>query len=74
MCPVDNKEDFKKLILPELEHTTKTYSPVTTQKNLVVMIGYSTCSHKPLSGTNIWAAKIRGKRASEWRVDWLNRK
>ena len=50
------------------------FTCVTTQKNLVVMTGYSTCSYKPLSGPNVWTAKIRGKRVSEWRVNWLDRK
>ena len=50
------------------------FTCVTIQKNLVVMIGYSTCSYKTLSGANLWTAKIRGKRVSEWKVDWLNRK
>jgi len=50
------------------------FTCVTTQKNVVVMIGYSTCSYKPLSGPNMWTAKVRGKRISEWRVTWLDRK
>jgi ketosteroid isomerase-like protein len=50
------------------------FTCATTQNNLVVMVGYSTCSYKPLSGANVWTAKIRGKRVSEWRVYWLDRK
>jgi len=50
------------------------FTGVTTQNNIVIMIGYSTCSHRPLNGPNIWTAKIRGKHVSEWRVIWLNQR
>jgi len=50
------------------------FTCVTIQDNVVVMVGYSTCSCKPLDGPNIWTAKIRGRRVSEWRVCWLNRR
>jgi len=63
------KEFFKKY--PDYKNT---FTNVTTQNNIVVMIGYSTCSHKPLNGPNVWTAKIRGKRVSEWRVIWLNQR
>ena len=48
------------------------FTGVTVQDNIVVMIGHSTCSYKPLDGPNIWTARIRGQRVSEWRVIWLN--
>ena len=48
------------------------FTSVTTQNNVVVMVGYSTCSYKPLDGPSIWTAKIRGGRVSEWRVYWLD--
>jgi ketosteroid isomerase-like protein len=48
------------------------FTSVTVQGNVVVMVGYSTCSFKPLDGPNIWTAKIRGGRVSEWRVCWLD--
>jgi ketosteroid isomerase-like protein len=48
------------------------FTSVTIQDTVVVMIGYSTCSYKPLDGPNIWTAKIRSGRISEWRVYWLN--
>jgi uncharacterized protein (TIGR02246 family) len=51
-----------------------TFTSVTTQKDIVVMVGYSTCSYKPLDGSNIWTARIRDRRVSEWRVIWLDRK
>jgi len=61
------KEFFKRY--PDYRNV---FTCVTTQNDIVVMIGYSTCSHKPLNGPHIWTAKIRGKRVSEWRVIWLN--
>jgi ketosteroid isomerase-like protein len=48
------------------------FTSVTIQDSVVVMVGYSVCSHKPLDGPNIWTAKIRRGRVSEWRVHWLN--
>jgi ketosteroid isomerase-like protein len=51
-----------------------TFTSVTTQNNVVIMIGYSTCSNKTLEGPNIWTARVRGRRVSEWRVYWLDRK
>jgi len=63
------KEFFRRY--PDYQNT---FTNVTTQNNIVIMIGYSTCSHKPLNGPNIWTAKIRGERVSEWRVIWLDRR
>ena len=51
-----------------------TFTSVTTQDNIVVMVGHSTCSHKPLAGSNIWTARIRDGRLFEWRVIWLDRR
>ena len=51
-----------------------TFTCVATQDDVVIMVGYSTCFHKPLNGPGIWTAKIRGKRVSEWRVIWLNQR
>jgi uncharacterized protein (TIGR02246 family) len=48
------------------------FTSVTVQDNVVVMIGYSTCSFKPLEGPSIWTARIHRGRISEWRVSWLN--
>ena len=50
------------------------FTCVTTQNNVVVMVGYSTCSYKPLDGPNIWTAKVRNGRVSEWRVYWLDKR
>jgi len=61
------REFFKKY--PDYRNT---FTCVTIQGNVVAMVGYSTCSFKPLDGPNMWTAKIRGGRVSEWRVCWLN--
>ena len=63
------KEFFKKY--PDYRNN---FTSVAVQSNVVVMVGYSTCSYKPLDGPNIWTAKIRGGRVSEWRVYWLNKR
>ena len=47
---------------------------ITVQNNVVVMVGYSTCSYKRLVGPSIWTAKIRDERISEWRVYWLDQR
>lgn len=51
-----------------------TFTCVTTQDNIVVMVGYSTCSYEPLDGPSIWTAKVRDGRISEWRVYWLDQR
>jgi ketosteroid isomerase-like protein len=51
-----------------------TFTCVTVQNKVVVMVGYSTCSHKLLAGPNIWTAKIHDGRISEWRVYWLDKR
>ncbi len=61
------REFFKKY--PDYRNN---FTSVTVQDNVVVMIGYSSCSFKPLEGPSIWTAKIRGGRVSEWKVSWLN--
>ena len=35
---------------------------------VVVMVGFSECSHEPLDGPAIWTAKIRDGLIAEWRV------
>jgi ketosteroid isomerase-like protein len=49
------------------------FTNVTVQDNIVVMVGYSKCSFKPLDGPNVWTAKVRDGRVSEWRVILLNK-
>jgi len=48
------------------------FTSVTTQSNVAVMVGYSTCSYKPLNGPTMWTAKVHGGCVSEWRVYWLD--
>ena len=50
------------------------FTSVTVQDDVVVMVGYSTCSYKPLNGPNVWTAKVTGGRVSEWRVIWLDKR
>jgi uncharacterized protein (TIGR02246 family) len=50
------------------------FTSVTVQNDVVVIVGYSTCSHKLLDGPNIWTAKVRDGRVSEWRVYWLDQR
>jgi hypothetical protein len=51
------------------------FTSVTVKDNVVVMVGYSTCSNeRRLNGPSIWTAKIRGGRVSEWRVTWLDKR
>jgi ketosteroid isomerase-like protein len=47
------------------------FSSVVVQDNVVVMVGYSKCSYKPLDGPSIWTAKVQQGLVSEWRVYWL---
>jgi ketosteroid isomerase-like protein len=61
------KEFFKKY--PDYRNI---FTCVTVQDNVVVIVGYSTCSFKPLEGPNIWTAKIHRGLISEWRVCWLD--
>jgi hypothetical protein len=49
------------------------FTSVTVTDNVVVMVGYSTCSNEPkLNGASMWTARVRDERVSEWRVYWLN--
>ena len=51
------------------------FTSVTVKTNVVVMVGYSTCSNeRRLNGPSIWTAKVRGDRVSEWRVYWLDQR
>ena len=44
------------------------FTHVEVKQNLVIMIGFSECSHEPLDGPAIWTAKIRDGFIAEWRV------
>ncbi len=50
------------------------FTSMSVHGDVVVMVGYSVCSFKPLDGPNMWTAKIRDGRVSEWRVIWLNKR
>jgi len=63
------REFFKKY--PDYQNI---FTSVTIQDNVVVMVGYSTCSYKPLDGPSIWTAKINGGHVSKWRVYWLDQR
>jgi ketosteroid isomerase-like protein len=47
---------------------------VAVQDDVVVIVGYSSCSYKRLDGPNIWTARIRDGCVSEWRVYWLDQR
>ncbi|HXX87856.1 MAG TPA: nuclear transport factor 2 family protein [Candidatus Acidoferrum sp.] len=65
------KEGWREFFKKYPDYRNK-FTGVTVQDNVVVIVGYSTCSFKQLDGPNLWTAKIRGGRVSEWRVFWLN--
>ena len=44
------------------------FTCVEVQDNIVIMMGFSECSHEPLDGPSIWTAKIRNGLVEEWRV------
>lgn len=41
---------------------------VESRRDLVLVIGHSTCSHDPLDGPAIWTAKVADEQVQEWRV------
>lgn len=67
------KEGWREFFKKYPDYKNK-FTSVTVQDNIVIMIGYSTCSFKQLEGLNIWTAKIRGERVCEWTVSWLNKR
>ncbi|MBS3741897.1 MAG: nuclear transport factor 2 family protein [Candidatus Cloacimonetes bacterium] len=44
------------------------FSRIKSSDNLVLITGYSSCSHKPLDGPVIWTAKVENDKVTEWRV------
>jgi len=50
------------------------FTSVTVENDVAVMVGYSTCSYKPLDGPSLWIAKVRAGHVSEWRVYWLDQR
>lgn len=65
------KEGWREFFKKYPDYRNK-FTSISVQDNVVIMVGYSTCSFKPLGGPNVWTARIRGGRVSEWRVFWLN--
>jgi uncharacterized protein (TIGR02246 family) len=63
------KDFFKKY--PDYRNN---FTSVSVEDNVVVMVGHSSCSFKPLERPSVWTARIRGGRVSEWKVSWLNQK
>ena len=45
-----------------------TFVELTARNDLVVVVGYSTCSVDVLDGPAIWTAHVRGDTISQWRV------
>jgi ketosteroid isomerase-like protein len=41
---------------------------VESRDHLVLVIGYSTCSYKPLDGPALWTAETENDLVAEWRV------
>ena len=51
------------------------FTSVTVKNDVVIMVGYSTCSTEPrLNGPRMWTAKVRDGRVSEWRAYWLDQR
>lgn len=44
------------------------FTHIETRCNLVLILGYSTCSYDPLDGPAIWTAKVENDLVVEWRV------
>ena len=44
------------------------FTHIEVKDRVVIMVGFSECSHEPLDGPAIWTAKIRDGLVSEWRV------
>ncbi|RPH95784.1 MAG: nuclear transport factor 2 family protein [Calditrichaeota bacterium] len=50
------------------------FTSVTLQNDIIVMVGYSTCSIPALQGANLWTARIQDHLVDEWRVYWLDKR
>jgi ketosteroid isomerase-like protein len=44
------------------------FTHIEVKDGVVIMVGFSECSHDPLDGPAIWTAKIRDGLIAEWRV------
>lgn len=56
--------DFFKMLPDYRNHFTK----IESRENVVIIIGFSTCSYKPLEGPVLWTAKIENDLVAEWRI------
>jgi hypothetical protein len=41
---------------------------IESRENLVIIIGFSTCSNKALDGPALWTAKVENDLIAEWRI------
>lgn len=44
------------------------FTRVESRDNFVILIGYSTCSYKPLDGPAIWTATIEDDLVAKWQI------
>ncbi|MFX1388686.1 MAG: nuclear transport factor 2 family protein [Promethearchaeota archaeon] len=44
------------------------FTRVESRDNLVILIGYSTCSYDPLDGPAIWTATIEDDLVAKWQI------
>jgi len=56
-CFFDEYPDYKNV-----------FTRVESKDNLVILIGYSTCSYEPLDGPAIWVATIENDLVSKWQI------
>jgi ketosteroid isomerase-like protein len=69
----DNMKEGWRQFFEQYPDYRNVFTSVMVENNVVVMVGYSTCSNEPrLNGPSMWTAKVRGGRVSEWRVYWLD--
>jgi ketosteroid isomerase-like protein len=57
-------KDFFNMLPDYRNHFVK----IESRENLVIIVGFSTCSHKSLEGPALWTAKIENDRVAEWRI------
>ena len=56
--------DFFNMFPDYKNHFTK----IESRENFVIIIGFSTCSYKPLNNPALWTAKIENDLVAEWCV------
>ena len=44
------------------------FTYIESRENLVIIVGFSTCSYKPLNKHALWTAKIENDLVSEWSI------